>query len=75
MNQPSLSISLDENLCIGNAMCRRVAPKTFIETDDGLSMVAQPPLDARQEIVRAAAACPVAAIVVRDPDTGEEIYE
>ncbi|MFJ9565086.1 ferredoxin [Streptomyces fuscichromogenes] len=75
MHQHSLKVSVDADLCIGNGMCRQAAPRTFLPEDHGQSVVAESPPDAREQILHAASACPVAAIVVRDAGTGDELFE
>ncbi|MFF4253924.1 ferredoxin [Streptomyces sp. NPDC001663] len=75
MHQHSLDISVDADLCIGNAMCRQAASRTFVTDEHGQSVVGEPPLDGREQILHAVSACPVAAIVVRDAETGEELFE
>ena len=37
-----LSISVDHNLCVGNAMCETIATKAFVLNDDRQSEVADP---------------------------------
>ena len=69
-----LSISVDHNLCVGNAMCETIATKAFVLNDDRQSEVADPDADTEENIIEAAESCPVSAIRVVDADTGETIF-
>jgi ferredoxin len=64
MNPHSLTVSVNEDLCVGNAMCRAIAPHTFIASPNGKSTVADPVTDDRELLIEAADTCPVAAIQV-----------
>ena len=69
-----LSISVDHNLCVGNAMCETIATKAFALNDDRQSEVADPDADTEENIIEAAESCPVSAIRVVDADTGETLF-
>ena len=69
-----LSISVDHNLCVGNAMCETIATKVFVLNDDRQSEVADPEADTEENILEAAESCPVSAIRVVDADTGETLF-
>ncbi len=69
-----LQVSVDHNLCVGNAMCPHIAPKVFALNDNRQSEVVNPDGDARDVILEAAEACPVSAISVIDADTGEQLF-
>jgi ferredoxin len=75
MSARTLVVSVNLNLCIGNAMCREAARSTFVADESGLSVGVNPPPDTREDVFAAARACPVCAILVRDAESGEEIYE
>jgi ferredoxin len=64
MNPNSLTVSVNEDLCVGNAMCRAIAPNTFIASPNGKSTVADPVTDDSELLLEAADTCPVAAIQV-----------
>ena len=68
-----LRVRVDHAVCVGNAMCRSVAPKVFVAESDNRSSVADPDADSRDKILEAAALCPVGAIVVEDATTGEPV--
>jgi ferredoxin len=67
------AVHVDRNLCVGNAMCRAVAPDAFTPDEQGQSVAADPFPEPLETALEAAAGCPVGAIRVEDLDTGEEI--
>ena len=69
-----LKISVDHNLCVGNASCLTVAPRVFAHNPDRQSEVVDPAGDSEATILRAAENCPVNAIRVEDADTGERLF-
>ena len=71
---PKLRLSVDHNLCVGNAMCETFAPKVFVLNDDRQSEVADPEADTLENILEAAENCPVSAITVVDDETGETLF-
>jgi ferredoxin len=71
---PKLRISVDLNVCVGNAMCETFAPKVFVLNDDRQSQVADAAADTLENIMEAAENCPVSAITVVDDETGETLF-
>lgn len=69
-----LTITVDHNLCVGNAMCETIAPKVFVLNDDRQSEAVDPTADTEENILEAAENCPVSAIKVVDADTGETLF-
>ena len=69
-----LRISVDHNLCVGNAMCETFAPKVFILNDDRQSEAVDPDADTGENILESAENCPVGAITVVDAETGESLF-
>ncbi len=69
-----LRVSVDLNICVGNAMCETYAPKVFVLNDDRQSTVADPNADTLEHIMEAAEDCPVSAITVIDDETGETLF-
>ena len=69
-----LRISVDLNVCVGNAMCETFAPKVFVLNDDRQSEVADAAADTVENIMEAAENCPVSAITVVDDETGETLF-
>ncbi len=70
---PRITVEVDLNVCVANGMCRAIAPKAFIENDDGQSIPGDPNAEDLETVLEAAGSCPVGAIVVKDADTGEEL--
>ena len=67
-------VSVDLDICVGNAMCETYAPKVFVLNDDRQSTVADPNADTFENIMEAAQDCPVSAITVIDEETGESLF-
>jgi len=67
-------VSVDLDICVGNAMCETYAPKVFVLNDDRQSTVADPNADTEENIMEAAQDCPVSAITVIDDETGETLF-
>jgi ferredoxin len=60
----SVTVSVNEDLCVGNAMCRAIAPNTFVAAPNGKSTVVKGNVDDSELLIEAADTCPVAAILV-----------
>ena len=69
-----LRITVDHNVCVGNAMCELFASNTFALNDDRQSTVVNPEGDPEEKVLEAAENCPVSAITVEDADTGERLF-
>ncbi len=69
-----LRVSVDLDICVGNAMCETYAPKVFVLNDDRQSTVADSNADTFENIMEAAQDCPVSAITVIDDETGETLF-
>ena len=67
-------ISVDHDMCVGNAMCETIAPKVFILNENRQSEAVNPAGDTIENILEAAENCPVSAITVRDAETGEQLF-
>ena len=65
----SLIPQIDESACLAHGDCITIAPQAFALED--IAVVVG---DAPDELLRAAArACPAGAILLIDPETGEEV--
>lgn len=69
-----LRITVDHNVCVGNAMCENFAPNTFELNEERQSVVKNPEGDPEELILEAAENCPVSAILVEDAETGETLF-
>ena len=65
---------VDRDLCIGAATCIAVAPKTFILDSDAKAIFLDTTRsDTSENIIEAAKACPVAAIIIED-ENGNRVF-
>ena len=69
-----LRISIDHDVCVGNAMCTTIAPDVFQLNEERQSEAVNPAGDAVEQILEAAENCPVSAITVEDADSGEQLF-
>lgn len=69
-----LRISVDHNVCVGNAMCTTIAPNVFALNEQRQSEMVNPEGDAEEKILEAAENCPVSAITVADTETGKQLF-
>ena len=66
----TLTVMIDEAACAAHGDCVEVAPDIFV-LDDVAKVVGTGPDDL---LLASAEACPSAAIVLRDAETGDHIY-
>jgi ferredoxin len=66
-------LSVDNDACIGSAMCVGVAPDRFALDERQRSSPVETEIDADEVVRDAAATCPSEAIRVVDADTGRPI--
>ncbi|MEE9147682.1 MAG: ferredoxin [Candidatus Tectomicrobia bacterium] len=69
-----LRITVDHNVCVGNAMCEEYAPNVFQLNEERQSEAVNPEGDPLEKILEAAENCPVTAITVEDAETGEVLF-
>lgn len=69
-----LVIDVDRELCYGFGDCVASAPAVFELDEDEKSVVIDPNGAPRDDLVEAAANCPVNAITITDAATGETLY-
>lgn len=69
-----LRISIDHDVCVGNAMCTTIAPDVFQLNEERQSEAVNPAGDTVEQILEAAENCPVSAITVADADSGEQLF-
>jgi ferredoxin len=69
-----LRISIDHDVCVGNAMCTTIAPDVFQLNDERQSEAVNPAGDTEEQILEAAENCPVSAITVEDADSGDQLF-
>lgn len=66
----TLTVMIDEAACAAHGDCVDVAPEVFV-LDDVAKVVGTGP---DELLLAAAEACPSAAILILDPETGEQVY-
>ena len=69
-----IQVSVDHDICVGNAMCITIATKAFKLNDERQAVSDNPDGDTEEIILEAAENCPVAAITVTDADTGDTLF-
>ena len=69
-----LRISIDYDVCVGNAMCTTIAPDVFQLNAERQSEAVNPAGGTEAQILEAAENCPVSAITVEDADSGEQLF-
>ena len=74
MPENKLKIALDCEECIGDGACVEAAPGTFAMDDDDKAFIKDPRGDAREDVLAAAADCPIDIIVVHDEASGDKLY-
>ncbi|MFL5839097.1 MAG: ferredoxin [Thermoleophilaceae bacterium] len=69
-----LVIEVDRELCYGFGDCVSSAPGVFELDDEEKAVVIDPNGAPRDDLVEAAANCPVNAITIMDAQTGETVF-
>ena len=69
-----LVIEVDRELCYGFGDCVASAPGVFELDDEEKAVVIDPNGASRDDLVEAAANCPVTAITIREASTGEQVF-
>ena len=69
-----IQVSVDHDICVGNAMCITIATNAFELNEERQAVSANPDGDSEELILEAAENCPVAAIKVIDAETGEQLF-
>ena len=69
-----IKVTVDHNVCVGNAMCESFAHRVFRLNENRQSEAVNPQGDTLENILQAAENCPLAAITVEDAETGEKLF-
>jgi len=64
---------VDRDVCIGAAPCVTIAPNVFQLDEKNIAVVVDPKGSSDEQILLAAQACPVQAILIFDED-GKQVY-
>ncbi|MFD5099897.1 ferredoxin [Streptomyces albidochromogenes] len=67
-------VEVDRAVCIGSGMCVNHAPGSFALDSARQSHPADPELDANEKVLAAAEGCPVEAIAITLPGSGEVVF-
>ncbi|MFG3303659.1 ferredoxin [Streptomyces wuyuanensis] len=67
-------VEVDRGVCIGSGMCVNNAPDGFKLDAARQSHPTEPETDANEDILTAAESCPVEAISIRLPGSGEPVF-
>lgn len=68
-------VEVRPDVCTATQMCVSIDPSTFeFNADRGVSQPSHNPVEATEEVMEAAESCPVEAIVVRDAESGEQLF-
>lgn len=67
-------VTVIRKLCIGAAACVGVSPATFTLDSEKKAVITEGSTDSPENILLAAQACPTAAIVIIDTETGKQVW-
>ncbi|MCL6732718.1 ferredoxin [Streptomyces neyagawaensis] len=67
-------VEVDRAICIGSAQCTHLAPDAFRLDTAMQSHPTEPETDANERILKAAEGCPVEAISITLPGSGEPVF-
>lgn len=68
-------VEYHRDMCIGAAACAAIAPNTFLMDDENKAVfTVADEVDEDDAILAAAQSCPVFAIIVKDAETGEQVF-
>ncbi|MGW6295098.1 ferredoxin [Streptomyces sp. NPDC055058] len=67
-------VEVDRSLCIGSATCVHRAPGAFRLDSARQSHAVEPDTDADEDVLAAAENCPVEAIMITLPGSGETVF-
>ncbi|MGK5549554.1 ferredoxin [Streptomyces sp. URMC 127] len=67
-------VEVDRGLCVGSGMCEGSAPGAFALDAGRRSRPRAQETDASEDVLAAAETCPVEAITLSRPDTGEKVF-
>jgi ferredoxin len=67
-------IEVRKDLCIGAATCVAIAPNTFVMDENNKAIILEGEWEEDDVIMAAAQSCPVFAIIIKDAETGKQIF-
>jgi ferredoxin len=70
----TLTMRIDQDLCIGAATCVAIAPKAWVLNDQAKAIILDTASEENDEaLLEAAKGCPVMAIIITD-ETGKQVF-
>jgi ferredoxin len=72
MDDTQWRVTVDRDACVSSGACEGIAPRYF-ELQEGRSRAKAAEIEADEVVLVAAASCPVLAISVRAPESGDLI--
>ncbi len=70
----SYQITVDRDLCIGAATCYALAPKVYKIDEEHKAVVTDEDGADDQTVLESAQSCPVFAIILKQRETGKQVY-
>jgi ferredoxin len=67
-------IEVRRDLCIGATTCAAIAPGTFVMDGENKAIIVEGEWEEDDIIMAAAQSCPVYAIIIKDAETGEQLF-
>jgi ferredoxin len=68
-------VEVRPDVCTATQMCVSIDPDTFeFDGEAGVSRPRRSPVEATETVMDAAENCPVEAIVIRDAESGEQLF-
>lgn len=67
-------IEVQREVCVGDGLCREIAPGTFDLDGEGCCVVLDPAGDPPRDILQAARECRCQAIILYDAATGQRVF-
>jgi ferredoxin len=68
------SVEILRDVCIGAGSCVAIAPETFRLDGENKVVLVESDWDEDEIILAAAQSCPVFAIIVKDAETGKQLF-
>lgn len=67
-------VQVVRDLCIGAGSCVAVSSDTFILDSEKKAVIEEASQDIPENILMAAQACPTKAIIIKEADTGKQVW-
>jgi ferredoxin len=67
-------VEMRKDICIGATTCVAIAPGTFQMNEDNKAIILEGEWEEDDIIMAAAQSCPVFAIIIKDAETGKQLF-